>query len=513
MNTISLRNNKVIVKFNYDPGYVSRIASVPSSWFNNIDKTWEVNIEYLDGVLFNFPSFAITSDIKSILNSRSTAIITPDVPKQIKTITLFDHQIQNVKDILKKKKVILADEQGLGKTYSALVAAKLSKLPIHIIAPASLHDMWVKASLNLGIEPYGVISWAKIPYTPEGDFFCILDEAHALQSMLSKRTKDAIAFCDKAEYIVAITGTPIKNGRPINLFGILAAIKHPLSYNKVQYERVYCNAKSTRFTKWDCNGVSNLSDLYKNISPVLIRHKKEDCLDLPAKTRTIREVALSREAFAGFTSVMKKHATEWKDRVRKGIVSSKSEKLVMFNAVRQAASIAKVPEAVSVAEELNENGRQGVFFVAYKATANELKTRIEQETKASCGIVTGDFSIAARNKTISDFQKGLHKFIICTFESGATGITLTASSYITLVDRPWTPGVVLQAEDRVHRISQTNAVTALWLSISKYDEPIDEMLIEKSKNISHILSGDPEMEKINLTEDIDSIFDKIFLNF
>ena len=39
-----------------------------------------------------------------------------------------------------------------------------------------------------------------------------------------------------------LTGTPIKNGRLINLYPLLLLLKHLLTSNKRDYEKNYCNA-------------------------------------------------------------------------------------------------------------------------------------------------------------------------------------------------------------------------------------------------------------------------------
>ena len=41
---------------------------------------------------------------------------------------------------------------------------------------------------------------------------------------------------------------------------------------------------------------------------------------------------------------------------------------------------------------------------------------------------------------MDDFQDGQLDVIICTYGVGSTGLTLTRSHRIILLDRPWTPG-------------------------------------------------------------------------
>ncbi len=45
---------------------------------------------------------------------------------------------------------------------------------------------------------------------------------------------------------------------------------------------------------------------------------------------------------------------------------------------------------------------------------------------------------------MDSFQAGEIDVLICTYGVGATGLTLTRSHTVILLDRPWTPGDVMQ---------------------------------------------------------------------
>jgi SNF2 family DNA or RNA helicase len=78
---------------------------------------------------------------------------------------------------------------------------------------------------------------------------------------------------------------------------------------------------------------------------------------------------------------------------------------------------------------------------------------------------------------------------VCTFGAGGVGLTLTAACTIILLDRPWTPGDALQAEDRVRRIGQTKAVTSIWIRAFEVDEQIDAMIEEKNQTSHAVVDG------------------------
>ncbi len=90
---------------------------------------------------------------------------------------------------------------------------------------------------------------------------------------------------------------------------------------------------------------------------------------------------------------------------------------------------------------------------------------------------------------IDDFQERKTQALVCTFGAGGFGFTLTKAQTVVLIDRPWTPGDAVQAEDRLHRISQTGTVTAIWLQYGTLDEQIDTLLQRKQERISLVLEG------------------------
>ena len=89
----------------------------------------------------------------------------------------------------------------------------------------------------------------------------------------------------------------MKNGKPINLFPLLKAVKHPFGDNQRLYETFFCNGQKKKFgsrTIWDASGSSNLSILNAHLSSHVFHKSKDDCLkDLPQKTREYRVVPVS----------------------------------------------------------------------------------------------------------------------------------------------------------------------------------------------------------------------------
>ena len=71
-----------------------------------------------------------------------------------------------------------------------------------------------------------IFSWAKVPTSIDKNvenYVVICDEAHSLQSMQAARTRELLTLVkpNRCVGVLLLTGTPMKNGRPSNLFPLL----------------------------------------------------------------------------------------------------------------------------------------------------------------------------------------------------------------------------------------------------------------------------------------------------
>ena len=111
-------------------------------------------------------------------------------------------------------------------------------------------------NIDMYIYSWDSISAYKDVILDVSDFLVICDEAHYMQSMETKRTKEALTLMSrkKCRGILLLTGTPMKNGRPSNLFPLLRAVQHPFGDNQKRYEFYFCNGQHKLFRgreTWD----------------------------------------------------------------------------------------------------------------------------------------------------------------------------------------------------------------------------------------------------------------------
>jgi SNF2 family DNA or RNA helicase len=415
---------------------------------------------------------------------------------------LFDHQVSGIEFLLEKMRSILADDMGLGKTLQAILAARglyeAATIPAIIITRAAIVEEWKRECMGQGLKAFGVYSWAKIPDPPEGKGFVVIgDEAHYAQNAKSARTKKFLKLCDKANAVFLLTGTPMANADPENLFPLLKAIGHPIGASSVEFRKRFVSVvmmklkDGRRFPKKVGN--RNIAELRKEAAPFILRRMKKDCLDLPEKTRIIRAVEPTRDQLKRWEGLKVSAALEYDARVESEEVKEGGKALAIMNALRNFSSREKMDETVELASEVIAEGRKVVIFTARVDTAKEMASRLGVKP------LIGELNPREKDRMIQEFQNDpAVKAIVGTGEAAGTGTTLTAADTIIIHDRPLRPGDVEQWEDRLNRIGQKNAVSAYWVQMFEIDRVIDELLNEKQKVVEQVIDGKEESKAVGL---------------
>mgnify|MGYP001568891805 CR=1 FL=1 len=485
---------ELVLRFGYDPALVEVARGLPVRRFDPLTKTWRVPTASLDTALVAFPGASLAGGLAEEVEAMRRAAAQTEMMRTAQVdadlaayesirvaCALYEHQDVGVRWLLEHRSGIVADDMGLGKTRQSLVAARAIADRIIVVAPAGLRFNWLREAeaVDAQIEFY---SWAKVPEPPEGSFTLIGDEAHYAQNIKAARTKRFLALARTARAVFLLTGTPIKNGRPANLYPLLVAIQHPLTRDRRTYERRYCNAGPTRWSRWDVTGAAHLDELHRKTCDGILRRLKSECLDLPAKTRTLRRVELDDLAQAAYDTVLHAMQAEYRRRKAAGEIDE-ADAIVLLTHLAHAGSLAKVRPAIEMAQEIIEQGDQVVLFTRFLDSAAQLASALE------AGRITGDDDAAQRQEAIDLFQRGDLRAMVCTLGAGNVGINLTPAAYAILVDRPWTPGDAEQAEARLNRIGQTMPVTSIWLQVDAADAAIDALLEQKAERIELVLAG------------------------
>ena len=96
-----------------------------------------------------------------------------------------------------------------------------------------------------------------------------------------------------------------------------------------------------------------------------------------------------------------------------------------------------------------------------------------------------------RYEAVNKFQKDPKcTCAILSLTASSQGITLTAAQVVVFTELNWTPGIMVQAEDRAHRIGQASSVTVYYLCAENtIDHLIYPRLRLKSQVICTVIDG------------------------
>lgn len=453
---------------------------------------------------------------------------------------IYSHQKKAILQALLMRRMILALDMGLGKTLIGCVWARAFQatygggiLKVICICPVSLMREWKRTAeeaTGIVVEDIGknkpdpesswmqICSWAKIPERiPSPKYVIICDEAHSMQSLEAGRTKAVLQLCKSSRCVgvLLLTGTPMKNGKPANLFPLLKAVKHPFGDHQKEYERHFCDGREKSFGRgrvvWDANGCSNLSQLKEHISSHLLHMTKESCLgDLPPQTRVYKHVTVSSKHQLQHNQALNELATIYASTGK--LEHAGDAILTAVTRVRQIGSYAKIDATVAIVKDVLQEEAAVVVFTSFAKVAKEVHRKLADSGWLG-ELLTGETPAHKRQSMVDNFQQGLAPVFVSTFGAGGVGLTLTAAHTIILLDRPWTPGEAYQAEDRVRRIGQTKPVTCIWMVAFDLDKQIDQILEQKTNTTNAVLAdGDTENQvsapKISIFQLLKSVLTK-----
>lgn len=431
----------------------------------------------------------------------------------------------------KDKSALIADEMGLGKTIQAVGVINMnpSYRNILVICPASLRLNWKRELAKWLVNDYtiGVVDRDKYPENTdiliinydvvqkhreklmerEWDLL-VADEAHYLKNPKAARTKAILGHGKRnpglpAKHKVFLTGTPILN-RPVELFPIISALDPERWNSFFSFARRYCGAQDNGWG-WDFSGASHLEELQDRLrSTIMIRRLKMDVLtELPSKRRQVIELP----ADSRIRKLIKEESSIWdsKSDVIEGLrlaleLSKVSDSVDDYrDAMRnlkegieaQFTEMARLREEIAglkvpyVVEHVKNATGKVVIFAHHKSVVRKLKEELGDEAV----VLVGDTKIEDRQAAVDAFQNDPKVlYFIGSIKAAGVGITLTAASHVVFAELDWVPGNISQAEDRCHRIGQTESVLVQHLVMEgSIDVNMAQSLIEKQEIIDRAL--------------------------
>jgi len=240
-------------------------------------------------------------------------------------------------------------------------------------------------------------------------------------------------------------------------------------------------------------GYRNLEELSGLLKKFSSRVMKDECLDLPKKIYTQRNVVLSTDQ-ARIYDDLKKYALAHIEDEEFMTTTNVMTQLLRMQQVLSGHSKTDSGETIEVKDHrleelmgcLEETEGKAIIWSRFrydiKRIAEALAKKYGPESTVS---YFGDTSDTERSEAIESFQNGEARFFIGNPMTGGYGITLTAATTVIYFANSFDLAVRMQSEDRAHRIGQKEHVTYIDLIA---EGTIDEQIVKALRNKMDIAS-------------------------
>lgn len=436
--------------------------------------------------------------------------------------TPFDHQKTTSEFLVNNRKAFCFNEQGTGKTASViwavdylmqlgLVKRVLVICPLSIMKSAWQQDLFKFAIHRTMSVAYGAAKKRKEIVNAGNEFVIInfdgvgivkkeiidggfdlvvVDEASAYKNNHTVRWRDLRDLMKVIKGLWMLTGTPAAQS-PVDAFGLARLVNPtavPLYVSHFKDQVMY---KVSDF-RWVPRPEAK-TIVHKALQPA-IRFEKKDCLDLPPVTFVDRDAPLTPQQLVYYKQLKQEMLIEADGEEISAVNAAvKINKLLQISGGAVYTDTHEVIEFdVSsrlkvVHEVVEETSNKVLVFVPFTHTIELLEKYLTKHGITS-EIINGSVSVNRRTDIVTHFQNNEQpKVLIIQPQAASHGLTLTAADTIIWYAPCTSVETYLQANARIDRPGQVNAMTIVHLSGSQVERRMYSLLRGNVANHSEII--------------------------
>ena len=433
---------------------------------------------------------------------------------------LFEHQVETINFLAANNRAFITSDPGTGKTRCIIehMRAEKSNGKALVFAPKSiLFPSWAQDILkfapeltyriadaknrreafeddvNVVLTNHDAARWLKdnTEVLDQFNFICI-DESTAFKKPTSQRSKAMARIVGFFQKRVLMTGTPNPNGI-IDLWHQVKLVddgkRLGTSYWKFR-SSTHTQNSAGPFTVWEEK--EHIQEaVYGLMHDINIRHKFEDCIDIPQNSVHTVKFRLSPQ-----------HMLEYQKLKTQAVLQTKAGEVTGVNAAALATKLMQVAsgsvygdegvlkiagERYELIMELIDEREQ--CLVAFNWThQRDALIELAKKSGYTYAVIDGSISIADRNQAVSDFQSGLTKVLFAHPASASHGLTLTKGTTTIWASPTYDAEKYQQFNRRIYRAGQTQKTeTILVAGASTIDVKAYQKLEAKVTKMSNLL--------------------------
>jgi len=416
---------------------------------------------------------------------------------------LSDYQVEGAQWLARKRRAILADRVGLGKTAQAIRACDLLGCQrILVIAPKTLLHNWAR---EIGVWSAGDVHilttrndmtaarWHVTNYEVPvrrnllggGWDALVVDEAHRVKNRKAQRARAVFALARRTPNVMLLTGTPLLN-RPDELWSLLHTIAPKVFSSYWRWVDEHCLQEPVvsggRVVATRIVGVVDEEALRHQLADYMLM-RDASVLGLPERLEeTVRVLMYPRQR------------REYEQMRKVFMADLGSEILVAQNAMTRLLRLQQLaldPRLVGgedrgaktdailefVEDHLDE---KILIFSTFRTYVYLLRDELK-ERGVEVVTVTGGETQKERQVAVDRFQSESQVRVLAgTYEAMSEGLNLQAADVVIHANKPWVPALIEQAEARAIRRGRQQPVTVVTvLAEGSVDTYVEDVLSAK----------------------------------
>lgn len=438
----------------------------------------------------------------------------------------FPYQVDAIRAVKDLPYAAIFHEQGLGKTKIAidlsLIWFKADVVDtVFIVTKKSLVENWCNeitahchitphilsgnrrrnsASLNSPVLLYVTNYEVLVSNVAIINLFlqtcrvgCILDESQKIKNPEAALTRTFHDLAPAFERRIIMTGTPAAN-RPYDIWAQIRFLDGGEALGHI-FETF---KRDTDLSSQPTNYAERLTEIHRKLAGFTVRETKETAgIHLPLKTITTHNVELPAWQMDKYKAYRDELAYHYE---LEGVIKTDSVDSILKRLLR-LVQCASNPGLID-GQYQDEPGKHALLLDMCREFTIDSKVIVwtgfvDNVDWLANSLVAfdpvrmhGNLSIHERNQAVESFTRSTNKILVATPGAAKEGLTLTTANHAIFYDRGFSLDDYLQAQDRIHRISQTrDCYIHNLIAIDTIDEWVDVLLTAKYR-AAQLAQGD-----------------------
>jgi len=437
--------------------------------------------------------------------------------------TLKPYQVEAVERMAQQKKMLVAYEMGLGKTCMTIAALETLRERKEIVQPtlvivlASLKYQWEAEITKFSTASVTVVDGSKTVRTKQyidgtytdyivtnyesivndwdllkGLLFdaIVCDEATAIKGFRSKRSKKVKELAAKIPVKYALTGTPIENGKPEELYSIMQFVEPTMLGRFDLFDKTFI----VRNHFGGVNDLQEAQSLFGVGFSLDALYGQGQSFGGPADAMrgAIMSKITALRMLCDSPSLLVDSSTKYK--LNQGLGGSSyaahlDDEGYLENVEAGASKLDAVVNYVVDHLDTDELSKV-VIFSSYVGMLPLLQNALS-EKKIKSRTYSGQLNAKEKEDSKLDFQNSKEVRVLISSDAGGYGVDLPQANLLVNYDLPWSAGKAVQRNSRIRRASSKwpSVIIQDFLVLNSIEERQFEMLNQKNLVADAVVDG------------------------